>query len=125
MKMFGAKLEADEEKDLLAYLASASNQIAVPFITTYEEQKARFGGVRKDKIDFTSAKKIFEQNCALCHGEKGEGSRGPRLRARNIPKEEFVSSVSLGKNTMPAFESSLSRDQIVELWNWLQRPIGD
>jgi len=125
MKVFGANLEADEEKDLLAYLVKASKQVPLPFVTTYEEQKARFSGVRDDKIDFASAKKIFEQNCALCHGIKGEGSRGPRLRARIIPKEEFVSSVSLGKNSMPAFESSLSRDQIVELWNWLQRSVAD
>lgn len=125
MKAFGAKLEPEEEKELLSYLKNRNQPVPSPSRTTYQEQKVRFEPQKDELQDFSTGKKVFEQNCIACHGSSGEGKLGPRLMGRTIPKEEFITAVSLGKNTMPAFGASLSHEQIEEVWKWLQRPVRD
>jgi hypothetical protein len=47
----------------------------------------------------------FASNCAGCHGAKGQGKMGPKLKKQSF--QEFQYSVRYGKsNTMPAFEES-------------------
>lgn len=80
-----------------------------------------------DKPDIAKGKKVFEQNCAACHGMKGTGD-GPARKAltpkpRNFTKEAFkfgstlealtktVESGSPG-TAMVGWKGSLKPDQI-------------
>ena len=71
-----------------------------------------------------AGRKVYEQNCLACHGEKGHGD-GPAAVALNPPPATLVSDVVLrqsdgalhwkietGKAPMPAFGGALSDEQI-------------
>src|SRR5437899_8314246 len=36
--------------------------------------------------DLASGAKLFQNHCALCHGPKGEGGRGPMLSRPKLPR---------------------------------------
>jgi putative heme-binding domain-containing protein len=38
--------------------------------------------------DLAKGQRIFEQQCVVCHGPKGEGDRGPRLAQPTLPRAE-------------------------------------
>ena len=38
------------------------------------------------KADLAAGKKLFEHQCALCHGQTGEGGRGPVLAKARLPR---------------------------------------
>jgi cytochrome c oxidase cbb3-type subunit 3 len=55
--------------------------------------------------DLATGKKIFESQCALCHGQTGGGGRGPSLtrpKLANAPDDEALAKfISEGKGDMP------------------------
>jgi kynurenine formamidase/cytochrome c5 len=67
-----------------------------------------------------SAAKLFDNNCAVCHGQDGRGA----VKLPNLPdfsQDDFqdsrsesllISSVTNGRNSMPAFGTVLSQNQI-------------
>ena len=60
---------------------------------------------------------IFAQQCASCHGVRGEGALGPAFiggrLVRDFPNpRDQVAFVSAGRGVMPAFSGILSRAQI-------------
>ena len=64
---------------------------------------------------------VFKTNCVVCHGADGTGSptgkalKAPDLRSEAVQKltaAQMVAQVSDGKNNMPPFKSTLSKDQI-------------
>ena len=66
----------------------------------------------------------FKGNCASCHGEDGAGTslgkamQAPDLRSEQVQKlsdAELNTTISEGKNNMPAFKATLSADQIQAL----------
>jgi mono/diheme cytochrome c family protein len=47
--------------------------------------------------------RLFAQNCAVCHGEGGEGGGvGPRLIGRDVSIDEARSTIENGSGVMPA-----------------------
>jgi len=67
--------------------------------------------------------KLYENNCATCHGDELENNSGiafdlRRLRADEHPR--FVNSVLHGKNAMPSWDGKLSPDQIESLWAYIR-----
>jgi cytochrome c oxidase cbb3-type subunit 3 len=63
MPAFGDVLDADQTRDVAAFTASLS-------------------GMEADAAQAEAGKQLFADNCASCHGEKGEGNRelgGPNL----------------------------------------------
>ena len=66
---------------------------------------------------FLSGKAIFEQHCAKCHGDRGQGISavvsiaGPCLQAEHNPGR-VMAAVELGPGHMPSFVYSLSLPQI-------------
>ena len=59
--------------------------------------------------------KLYEQNCAACHGKTGGGGIGPSLKGieskfPNAADEEAI--VTNGQGSMPGFGGSLSAEEI-------------
>jgi mono/diheme cytochrome c family protein len=66
--------------------------------------------------------RLFSASCARCHGAAGEGGIGPQLagsvvRAFPDPQAE-VEVVRRGRGAMPAFEGSLTYDEIQQVVNY-------
>lgn len=54
-----------------------------------QKARAKQNPLERDPEAVTAGGILFEQHCAECHGEKGEGSRkGPSLRAAQIQNAE-------------------------------------
>jgi cytochrome c6 len=75
--------------------------------------------------DGESAKKIFLEKCAMCHGADAAGNtpiakelKVPDLRSPQTQKladPELIKIVTEGKGKMPPFKEKLSEEQIREL----------
>ncbi len=51
------------------------------------------------KVDLARARRVFENNCAACHGPRGEGGRGPNLtvpKLRHARTDEDLAAVITG-----------------------------
>jgi mono/diheme cytochrome c family protein len=46
---------------------------------------------------------IFRDNCAVCHGDNGEGSVGPALKPLPVPAKDARMTVRQGSGQMPPF----------------------
>jgi mono/diheme cytochrome c family protein len=55
---------------------------------------------------------VFSQNCAGCHGADGSGGTGPALTATQLDRAQIKQKVTEGGGGMPAFEGTLSEEQI-------------
>lgn len=71
------------------------------------------GGGDEDSL----GQSVYEANCARCHGPDGEGGVGPQLGdgavAENYPDiEDQLAVIREGRNGMPAWEGSLSPEEI-------------
>jgi cytochrome c6 len=76
---------------------------------------------------------VFKTNCVVCHGADGAGSpTGKALQAPDLHSDavqkmtvaEMVSQVSDGKNNMPPFKNSLSKDQIQAVVTYVRTTFG-
>lgn len=65
-------------KRALLYVMSAMAAVAAGTETKVKLPSSR--------ADLTAGQKLFENNCALCHGPKGEGGRGPMLTAAKLSR---------------------------------------
>ena len=80
-----------------------------------------------DAAPFTSeqiegGRKLFAQNCAVCHGQKMVDPGGGFFDLRTFPPQQrsrFMNSVGNGKNNMPPWRSVLSADQIGQLFAYV------
>lgn len=73
--------------------------------------------------------RIFQANCASCHGASGEGAIGPRLAGgavvRRFPNEsDQVAFVAKGRGAMPAFGDSLSPYQLRQVVDYTRTGLG-
>jgi mono/diheme cytochrome c family protein len=67
--------------------------------------------------------KIYENNCATCHGDELQNNSNIAFDLRRLKDDEhprFVNSVLHGKNVMPAWEGHLTMDQIENLWAYIR-----
>jgi mono/diheme cytochrome c family protein len=76
---------------------------------------------------------VFKTNCVVCHGADGAGSptgkalQAPDLHADVVQKmtvAEMVTQVSDGKNNMPPFKNSLTKDQIQAVVTYVRTTFG-
>ena len=68
---------------------------------------------------------LFKAKCAMCHGADGAGQTAmgkalkiPALHSEAVQKlsnAELTSTITKGKNKMPAYETKLSKEQISKL----------
>lgn len=74
-------------------------------------------------------KQLFEQHCAECHGERGEGISaavsyaGPSLQAEHNPGK-VMTAIEYGPEHMPRFEYVLTIDQIRAVANYVTRDLA-
>ena len=67
--------------------------------------------------------KIYENNCATCHGDELQNNSNIAFDLRRLKADEhprFVNSVLHGKNVMPSWEGALTMDQIENLWAYIR-----
>jgi cytochrome c6 len=83
--------------------------------------------------DDDAAATSFKSNCVVCHGADGTGSptgkalKAPDLHADAVQKltnAEIVAQISDGKNNMPPFKNTLSKDQIAALAVYVHTAFG-
>lgn len=75
----------------------------------------------------------FKTNCVVCHGADGTGSpTGKALKAPDLNSEavqkltvaQMETQVSDGKNNMPPFKSTLNKDQIHGVVEYVRSTFG-
>ncbi len=68
-----------------------------------------------------AGKKLYQQSCAFCHGEKALGAQAPNLRKLGMSVKELENSIANGKlgTPMPAFNTTYSRTQISEIADYI------
>jgi cytochrome c6 len=64
--------------------------------------------------DAAAGATIYSSNCAGCHGDDGAGVSAPSLQGWS-DDAEFLEYVLYGDGDMPAFESSLSSQDIADV----------
>lgn len=66
--------------------------------------------------DSSTGREIYDQICSRCHGLQLQGGVGPALDADSAAAERddeyWTQTIARGRGRMPAFQSTLSDDQI-------------
>ena len=74
--------------------------------------------------DEAAGEKAFQTNCVVCHGADGTGTptgkalKAPDLHSDQVQKmtdAQIADQIANGKNNMPPFKSTLTKDQIQSL----------
>ena len=76
-----------------------------------------------DDVLVRKGAKVYENNCATCHGDDLQNNSGIAFDLRRLRSDEhprFVNSVLHGRNAMPSWEGALTDDQIESLWAYIQ-----
>ena len=83
--------------------------------------------------DDAAGEQVFKSNCVVCHAADGTGSpTGKALKAPDLHSDavqkmtvaEMATQVSDGKNNMPPFKSTLSKDQISAVVAYVRSAFG-
>ncbi len=67
-------------------------------------------------------RKLYGQLCARCHGAELVNTGTTAFDLRQFPldgHDRFVTSVNKGRNAMPAWESSVTPEEIEMLWAYV------
>lgn len=77
------------------------------------EREAKSGTSSGEKIS-VDGKKIYTQNCVLCHGIYGNmGASGAfNLTESDLSMDERIAVITNGRNVMTAFKGDLSEEEI-------------
>ena len=87
----------------------------------------------KPAADDTAGEQTFKSNCVVCHGADGTGSptgkalKAPDLHSDAVQKTtaaQMEAQVSDGKNNMPPFKSTLSKEQIQGVVAYVRSAFG-
>ena len=83
--------------------------------------------------DDSAAATAYKSNCVVCHGADGTGTptgkslKAPDLHADAVQKltdAQIIDQISNGKNNMPPFKNTLSKDQISALAAYVRSAFG-
>jgi mono/diheme cytochrome c family protein len=120
---------------LIVYLLIQQNK---PWIVP-EEYKSLKNPLLPSESNFNSARKIYSDECAQCHGEHGKGD-GPEARTHaplpadltdaermaTVTDGEIFYQITEGRRPMPSFKNRLTQDhrwQLVLLVRSFSQPI--
>ncbi|RDW20028.1 quinonprotein alcohol dehydrogenase [Oceanobacillus arenosus] len=70
---------------------------------------------------------VYENNCLACHGTEGaNGHNGPNLQKSDVAssKEDVISRVKAGGETMPAFEGTLTEEEINDVASYISEIVA-
>ena len=139
--MAGGTFAAQEKKGEAQGSSASSSTAATPssphnFVITPEDT------AKKNPIRFTEAsvdrgKKFYKTQCALCHGEKGDGkgdlAMDMKLTVPDFTKPdalakrtdgELFAIIGTGKDPMPSQKERMSEQQLWNLVNYLRALSG-
>lgn len=76
-------------------------------------------------------RELFQRNCAVCHGQQGEGRQLGTLnvpslrtgRAATDPDQRLLAQIHDGGNGMPPFKYSLTDEQIQDLLRFVREDL--
>ncbi len=70
---------------------------------------------------------IFQQNCAVCHGNQGQGLIGPNLAGNDnlADTDHVVRQILRGGQQMPPFAATLNDDQIATVATFVRNSWGN
>jgi len=105
--------------------------------TVTAEDKARKNPIKFTEVSVARGKKIFGTQCALCHGDKGDGkgelAADMKLTVPNFTQPdtlkdrtdgEIFAIIGTGNNTMPAQGGRLTDDHRWNLVNYVRSLSG-
>ena len=90
-------------------------------------------GAAARNADDSAAAQSFKSNCVVCHGADGTGTptgkslKVPDLHSDAVQKmtdQQIEDQIANGKNNMPPFKSTLSKDQIAALAAYVHSAFG-
>lgn len=92
--------------------------IIVSFGLAHKAKDAKAG----NKTMAMSGKEIYTEKCALCHGNDGKLAIGGAkdISLSRLNHTDIVQLITQGKNTMPAFNHSLSSEQIEAVASYVE-----
>ncbi|MFZ9583560.1 MAG: PQQ-binding-like beta-propeller repeat protein [Pseudohongiellaceae bacterium] len=69
-----------------------------------------------------SGKTLYQTVCVTCHGESGEGGHqgGAPLKGKDLSLSHIMTTASVGKNAMPAFQAAFSREQLQDVATYIR-----
>jgi len=76
----------------------------------------------EDKAKIGAGEDVFNNNCAVCHGDRLAGN-GQAFDLRRLTADErprFDNSVRNGKNQMPPWKGVLNDEEIDQLWHYIR-----
>jgi mono/diheme cytochrome c family protein len=89
-----------------------------------EEAKARRNPLQPSEVALKSAKALYGENCANCHGDSGKGDGSEAMRYDSKPADftdaqhmntvtdgALFYQISQGRKPMPAFKRRMTEDQ--------------
>jgi cytochrome c6 len=83
--------------------------------------------------DDSAAAQSYKSNCVVCHGADGTGTptgkslKAPDLHSAAVQKmtdQQIEEQIADGKNNMPPFKSTLSKEQIAALAAYVHSAFG-
>ena len=96
-----------------------------------KDESARKNPVKMSSESILAGAKLYQSNCASCHGENSGGdgiasaSLNPkpanlRAMAGSHPDGDFAYKIKTGRGAMPGWENSLSDTEVWHLVNYIQ-----
>lgn len=75
----------------------------------------------QDGVPPGDIKPVFEQKCAVCHGQDGTAgiANAANLQVSRIDSISIIKVVSDGKGAMPSFSRQLTKKEIADLANYI------
>ena len=135
--MVGATFWAQEKKEEAQSSSASSSAAATPssphnFVISPEDA-AKKNPIRFSEASVERGKKVFKTQCALCHGEKGDGkgdlATEMKLTLPDLTKPDALSNrtdgelfaiVGMGKDPMPSQKGRLTDQHIWNVVNYLR-----
>jgi quinohemoprotein ethanol dehydrogenase len=75
--------------------------------------------------NINAGKQLFEQACAACHGSDGAGGHGVGAPLQGVKDAAAaMQTITAGRNSMPSFATSLTRDQIRDVSAYVVRVLA-
>jgi mono/diheme cytochrome c family protein len=115
-----------------ALITACSNTDQVTTVTPQSSPVAS-PAVQATPDEFAAARATFAKECAVCHGDTGEGKtaviegkkiKAPPLRTGHALKHsdvDFVKQISKGGDGMPAFEKKMTPKEIEDMVRFIRK----